>query len=446
MVPAATPARSELLQPGADGGDEDKSGTALAWVLPPSIVITPRGGQAPGQGHRTGDTMTHDKIRAAARQRMSQTGEPYASARRAVVTGHQGTSSQIPRPGAGCALRMSGEIRDWLAGLRDSDPATARTVARALVALQSEGTRLGEPLAASTADSWPPALADGLDLSYREKVKRLTAARLAAADAEALVRDIRKHAADLESGQERLKDLHRRLLDTGSAHQAEQAAAALASAKHQAAQVQRLLPKVTEASRRLVREMRKQQTRADAFRARKEVLKASYTSAHLSLLIQVSAADTGLGGDSGSRQQEDRDEAASAAEARLLRDAVAQMERELGQEAWPEGLMELRPAGPDNTAVRILFAVEPPGTALLIAVLDGPDAVRDQYLEAILLSADMLRQVRAGRAPEAAAHGYDSARSFLAEFYPRDADDSGTGPTTPRDTMPPRPTEKPSVT
>lgn len=46
----------------------------------------------------------------------------------------------------------------------------------------------------------------------------------------------------------------------------------------------------------------------------------------------------------------------------------------------------------------------------------------------------MLRQVRAGRAPEAAAHGYDSTRSFLAEFYPRDADDSGTEPTTPRDT------------
>jgi hypothetical protein len=96
--------------------------------------------------------------------------------------------------------------------------------------------------------------------------------------------------------------------------------------------------------------------------------------------------------------------------------------------------MELRPAGPDDTALRILFAVEPPGAALLIAILDGPEAVRDQYLEAILLSADMLRQVRAGRAPEATAHRYDSTRSFLQEFYPRDADDSGTEPTTPRDT------------
>jgi hypothetical protein len=328
---------------------------------------------------------------------------------------------------------MSGEIREWLAALRDSDPATARTVAQALVALQSEGARLGEPLVASTAGSWAPALAEGLDRSYRVKVKRLTAVCWGAADADTLVRDIREHASNLESAREAMQALRRRLLDTGRAQGAERIAAKLAATEQQLAQVQRLLPKVTEASQRLVTGMRELQARADAFRARKEVLKASYTSAHFSLLIQEGAADAGAGGGSGGQQQEDRDEAANAAEARLLRDAIAQMERELGQEAWPEGLMELRPAGPDDTAIRFLFAVEPPGAALLIAVLDGPEAVRDEYLEAIRLSADMLRQVRAGKAPEAAAHGYDSTRSFLAEFYPRDAGDSGTDATTPRD-------------
>jgi hypothetical protein len=30
--------------------------------------------------------------------------------------------------------------------------------------------------------------------------------------------------------------------------------------------------------------------------------------------------------------------------------------------------------------------------------------------------------VRAGQAPEAAAHAYDDARSFLEEFYPGNAD------------------------
>jgi len=141
---------------------------------------------------------------------MGQTGEPYAAARRAVVSGHQDGSGQTPPPGAGCALRMSSEIRDWLAGLRDSDPAAARTVAQALAVLLNEGARLGEPLVASTAGSWPPALAEGLDRSYREKVQRLTAVRRGAADAATLAEDIRKQAADLESVHEKLQDLHRR--------------------------------------------------------------------------------------------------------------------------------------------------------------------------------------------------------------------------------------------
>jgi hypothetical protein len=32
------------------------------------------------------------------------------------------------------------------------------------------------------------------------------------------------------------------------------------------------------------------------------------------------------------------------------------------------------------------------------------------------------RRVRAGQAPEAAAHGYDDTRSFLEEFDPADAE------------------------
>jgi hypothetical protein len=35
-----------------------------------------------------------------------------------------------------------------------------------------------------------------------------------------------------------------------------------------------------------------------------------------------------------------------------------------------------------------------------------------------MASADMLRRVRAGQAPEATAHGYDDSRSFLEELYP----------------------------
>lgn len=69
---------------------EDKSGLALAWFsfFFPSIVIASRWPCA-GTGHRIEDTMSHDKIKAAARRRMAETGEPYATARREVIKEHQ---------------------------------------------------------------------------------------------------------------------------------------------------------------------------------------------------------------------------------------------------------------------------------------------------------------------------------------------------------------------
>jgi hypothetical protein len=44
--------------------------------------------------------MSHDKIRAAARKRMAETGEPYATARRGVIKNHQATEAGAPSSGA----------------------------------------------------------------------------------------------------------------------------------------------------------------------------------------------------------------------------------------------------------------------------------------------------------------------------------------------------------
>ena len=134
----------------------------------------------------------------------------------------------------------------------------------------------------------------------------------------------------------------------------------------------------------------------------------------------------GLADDDSGRHPEVNAEATSAAEARLA-EVTAQMERELGQQPRPDGLMELWPGAPWHEDIRILFAVEPAGTALPIAVLEGPEAVMEQYPEAVMASADVLRRVRAGEAPEAAAHVYKEIRSFLEEFYPGTAGDLGAG-------------------
>ena len=87
-------------------------------------------------------TMSHDKIRAAARKRMAETGEPLCRpARRAVIGEHQGAGGLVPSPGAGYALRMSGEIHDWLADLHRGDPPSAARVRRATGRADEGGRR-----------------------------------------------------------------------------------------------------------------------------------------------------------------------------------------------------------------------------------------------------------------------------------------------------------------
>jgi phage shock protein A len=375
--------------------------------------------------------MSHDKTRAAARKRMTETGEPYAAARRAVVNEHQG-GAQIPFPDAGYVLRMSGEIHDWLAGLRDSSPRAARRVAQTLAALMEEGTGLGDPLVVSTAGAWPEALAEALSRSYPERLERLTAVRRAAAAAATLVQDIQDQAAELESAKAELEDRCRQAMDAGRPHEAAQAASHLAAAQQQAAELQqqaaelqRLLPTVIEARNRLVTITLQLQARVGAFRTRKEILKATYAAAQATLRVHEAIAASGLAGDDADEQQAGTGETIKPAQAALA-DATAQMEQELGQEGWPEGLMELRPGAPVHSGIRILFAVEPPATALLIAVLEGPEVVEEHFPEAVMASADMLRRVRAGQAPEASTHGYDNSRSFLEELYPGNVSDAST--------------------
>ena len=202
----------------------------------PPIVITLRGGQAPGQGRRIEDTVPHDKIKGAARKRIAATGEPYAAARRAVVTEHDAAGDQVPPSGAGYALAMSGEIHDWLADLRRTGPAAALRVVQALVTMMEKGASLGDPLVTSTADSWPWALMQALDRSYQERMERLTAVRRGEADAATLVKDIQDQVAALQTAQAKLQDLQHRALDAGRPQEATDAAGKLATVQQQIAQ------------------------------------------------------------------------------------------------------------------------------------------------------------------------------------------------------------------
>jgi len=107
-------------------------------------------------------------------------------------------------------------------------------------------------------------------------------------------------------------------------------------------------------------------------------------------------------------------------------DPAAALDRELGHEAWPDGLMELR-AGAPGGDVRVIFAIEPAGVALLISVLEGRDAILDQHRQAVAVSAEILRRVRSGQDREASAVEFAGSRQFADEFFP-------AAPTTPAGT------------
>ena len=331
----------------------------------------------------------------------------------------------------GYRLRMSGEIGDWLTDLAGRDPASAMLVGRAVTALLGEGAALGPPLVISLADRpGLDGLPEALDWAYEDRLESFQVVRSRVADVAMLRHEIEHEIAQMESLRENLADQHLEALDADRADEAARAASESAAADDLAARLRRLLPGVIQAQQQLLRTSRRHQAQIDAFRTKAEILKASYTVEHAGHLIDqaIAAAGPDRGPDAGhgSVRPGSSDRADTGAASRL-REVRGEMERELGQLPSAEGLKELRPGAPGDSDIHILFAIEPPGTALLISVLEGADAVRDNYRDAVRRSAEVLRSVQAGQAPEAAAHAFGDAESFLDEFFPGTADEVAAG-------------------
>ncbi len=296
-------------------------------------------------------------------------------------------------------LEMSAEIYDWLAELRDSDPPAAVITARALAALADGGDRLGPPLVTAVAAvrPRPDELWPALDQHYQDQLESMTLMRRRVAQAATLRKDLERQLAELEPSAD-------------SAGLRERLAAAI------------------EEEERLTVASQREQMQVDAFRTRKEVLTAAYTAAEAEHLIEQAQ-----GVDDDAVRSDDPVGAAAR-----LDEIIGQIEQELGLEAPAEGLMELRPGAPADSHVRILFGVEPPGTALLIAVLEGRDAVQDHYREAVLLASEVLQEARAGSLDQTARGGRAHVRR--CSVVPRGVLSRPRGRTPPRPmTRPPYP-------
>jgi len=240
----------------------------------------------------------------------------------------------------GYRLQMPAEIYDWLADLRDSDPPAAAVALQALATLAATGHYLGRPLVALVdGRPRPEDLPSALDVRYQTRLESLTGLRRQVAEAATRRKELELLLAKPDWAQD--TDLQWRL--------------ALAQ---------------QEEERRIVASQR-EQAKLDAFRTRKEILKAALTAAQADQLIDPDGG------------------------AAKLDQVTRQVEQAADLEPPAEGLLELRPGAPAENGIRILFAVEPPGTALLLAVLDGVETIRDRYHEAIRLASEALTEARA---------------------------------------------------
>jgi DNA-binding XRE family transcriptional regulator len=84
--------------------------------------------------------------------------------------------------------------------------------------------------------------------------------------------------------------------------------------------------------------------------------------------------------------------------------------------------MELRPGAPDGAPAGLLFAADPPDTAVLVGWVADPGGSAESYREALQAAAGRLEQAHSGRPPEgSAAHAAFisyGTESFLDEFFP----------------------------
>jgi DNA-binding XRE family transcriptional regulator len=170
------------------------------------------------------------------------------------------------------------------------------------------------------------------------------------------------------------------------------------------------------------------QGKVEAFRIRKETLKAAYTAAEASQSVREAMADLG-------EDAEDSEAPAAEASSTVSVRVTArgdELLREIRESApgsqpgeepedddgvtAPPGMMELRPGAPGDVRAGLLFVVEPRDTAVVLARVEDPGGSARRYRAAIQLAAD--RRPAAAESPADEAFTSYDAESFLDEFFP----------------------------
>jgi DNA-binding XRE family transcriptional regulator len=326
----------------------------------------------------------------------------------------------------GYQIRMHREIRNRLADLRVDEPGLARMVGEAVLALLDAGESLGPPLVVPLESvlNAPNDPREALDYSYQRQLERLTTVRRGVADVATSRKRIELQVAALERQAGKLAGQRERAIEAGPADQAREARIREARVQEQLSGLRGQLLILTGEEQKLTTASQRLQAKVEAFRAQKETLKATYTAAEASQAVREAFALTGM--DTDDPEAMKTDVSAGFASATSTTSEILQEIRDLtppfpvspgpdeGRIHPPPGLLELRPGAPDDVRAGLLFAVEPPDTAVLVAWVDDPGGPPDRYRDAI--------EFAAGRLPPASPPPADffsyNAESLLDEFFP----------------------------
>ena len=269
----------------------------------------------------------------------------------------------------GYLIRMAPEVEQWLAAVRDRDSAAADLIDEAVAALQAGGESVGPPLVVALDDDPSLNARPDLDTAYERQLEMLTRVRRAVANVATSRKRLELQANQLEQQIGKLDEQSRKAVEMGRGDLAEEAGARRGAAQEQLSDLQRQYADMQGEEERLTVASQRLQAKVDAFRIRKEAIKAAHAAAQAA--AEAAWAEAVI-----DDADADAEGAGSAAD-----DAVNAGAPDPARPSLP--LSELRPGAPESADTRILFTIELPGTAVLLAAGMEDDWLRAWYTEAI---------------------------------------------------------------
>ena len=337
----------------------------------------------------------------------------------------------------GYRLWMHHEIRDWLTRLRIAEPELARLVGEAVLAVLDAGDTLGPPLVVPLESVLQPPddPRENLNSAYQRQLETLSEVRRGVADVATSRKRVELVSDQLEQQAAKLESQRQHALAAGRGDLASQARTREAGIRERLSSLRRQLHTLAGEEERLSAASQRLQIKVETFRVQKETIKARYTAAEGSEKVREAFAS--MGADTSDLEDTDAEAGARSGAASAAAEAgeLLQEIRDLTPSSLggarsadeddielPPGLMELRPGAPDDARAGLLFAVDPPGTALLVGWVADPGGSAESYRELLPIVAGRLEEVRSGpptaRAAAPAAFISCSPESFLDEFFP----------------------------